>query len=299
MQDLHLKPIDDLARIIASRLEMLHMGGRLRDKEGNACNSTGTGIPLSTLDREELFLAARCGIIAAKWRKDDFLSQWRAASREARAALYRITKCPTFSTRRQAITGGERARERFEETLPEADISERARLDFNPPDQEEKSFDKLYKGARLALLEHWKSKMAFSPYPRAAYDFSASMETLSTLARDARDGNFTLPHGRGRDKKLQNKIERLAHCVQRGRHILELENAKPAPARREAPRASGKRRIVMIGGRASVKDPLTAFDWEATQAARDLAKNFPRIAEKITPRATRAEMESLAARFNA
>ena len=66
MQDLHLKPIDDLARIIASRLEMLHMGGRLRDKEGNACNSTGTGIPLSTIDREELFLAARCGIIAAK-----------------------------------------------------------------------------------------------------------------------------------------------------------------------------------------------------------------------------------------
>jgi len=125
----------------------------------------------------------------------------------------------------------------------------RARLDFNSPDEEEKSFDKLYKGARLALLEHWKSKMAFSPYPRAAYDFSASMETLSTLARDARDGNFTLPHGRGRDKKLQNKIERLAHCVQRGRHILEQEKAKPAPARQETPRASRKTRVVMIGGR--------------------------------------------------
>ncbi len=86
MQDMHLKYIYDLACIIVSRLEMLHMGGRLRDKEGNACNSTGTGIPLSTIDREELFLAARCGIIAAKWRKDDFLFQSRAASREAHAA---------------------------------------------------------------------------------------------------------------------------------------------------------------------------------------------------------------------
>jgi hypothetical protein len=307
MQDLKTKPIDDLARIIARRLETLHMGGRLRDKTGAPVNSTGTGIPLSTIDREEIFLAARCGVICAKHREDDFLAQWRAASREARAALYRITKCPTFSTRAAAITGGERARERFEETLPEAEISERARLDFNPPDREEKPFAVLYRGARSALLEHWRHKTAFAHYNRIAKDFRASMELLSKLARDSRDGRFVLAHGRGRNKAEQNRIERLHQCVLHGRRILEISKPRDRAPRREAigalaPRATGTAqaaKIIIIGGRASSRAPLTAFDWEATQAARDLAKNFPSIARKIAPRATRGEIESLAAHFHA
>lgn len=134
MQDIHLKPINDLTCIIASRLEMLHMGGRLRDKEGNACNSTGTGIPLSTIDREELFLAARCGIIAAKWRKDDFLSQWRAASREARAALYRELPIARHFPRAgkrspEASAQGSDSRKRFpRRTFPNARGSTSIRL---------------------------------------------------------------------------------------------------------------------------------------------------------------------------
>ena len=307
MQPLESKSLDDLARIIASRLEMLHMGGRLYDKEGKPMNATGTGIPLSKIDKEEIFLAARAGIIAGRHLEESFLEIWRRAAREARRALYRITKCPTFSSRARAITAGEKAREHFEETLEDelSAIAEEDRLDFSAPDEDQVSFAAQYRSARTALIEYWSHRLAFANYNRGKHDFRGMLATLSRLARDARDGRFTLPRGKHRDKKDINRLERLARAIVKGRVILGMETPAESPTRRAsigaiAPHSSGTaqaRATIVLKARGSARAPLTAFDWEGTTAAMTLHKRFPKIAEKIAPRATRADLESLAKRF--
>jgi hypothetical protein len=131
------------------------------------------------------------------------------------------------------------------------------------------------------------------------------LATLSRLARDARDGRFTLPRGKHRDKKDINRLERLARAIVKGRVILGMETPAESPTRRAsigaiAPHSSGTaqaRGTIVLKARGSARAPLTAFDWEGTTAAMTLHKRFPKIAEKIAPRATRADLESLAKRF--
>ena len=309
--------INKLARRIASRLEQLHVCGKAHDKTGNPVSIAQTvplksrklatpdnapksrALPLSPEDREELFLAARAGLIQAKRQAEEKGEQielrdaWRLAASQARAALYRLTKEPTFASRKRAETAGTKANARFLETCNPEELENPEPLAFDTDHEGNAvAFWKSYRASATALVEFWQAKIAgFHNYNRAMHDFTLQLRTLAKIARDSRDGTFTFPAEKTARNTEYKRLARIAENIQAGRALLNGKRDKVRRALIGAP-------IAQAQGIRQARELQDIPCNRAEIASRDtLCKAMLSCRLIDNARASRAQLENLVTAF--
>ncbi|MEA3209047.1 MAG: hypothetical protein QOE70_2104 [Chthoniobacter sp.] len=269
-----------------SKAQARETGKRVRVKA-----HAGTGNSLSEQDTRELYLAARAGIVEKLMQGDCPLSvAWISGARAARKCLYMATREQTFSSRERAITAHDKAREyafgesretdqmslaRWAQALSESDATPNAIV------------RKAYARARRALRVFYAGR---KNYPRKAFDYARDVETLRELARTIWQGGILRASVRERGKGEYERLRQFGERMQSAFQCLDASVSNASETREtRATRATPSARATMElpSGRAE-------------HCAYDLARGHNHHAEFLLgrKRATRAEVESLAAMFN-
>ena len=194
-------------------------------------SESGKVKPLSDNDLDEIFLAARAGLVQElenqrlKGEKS-LRDAWKIAASLARRELYLVTKEQTFASRTRAETYSAKAREfAWEHYADLADLQ-----GFSVADtllefvSEDTDFKALVKSAKQALARRYQAKSCYAPSKMLRSSTLQAIELLNSLVYLIESKEFTIPKRKSNEKKtaIQQALERLALKVREGK---DLESA--------------------------------------------------------------------------
>lgn len=209
--------VNRMSQSISDKLADFHFYGSVRkDRETGQVEiaHTGTGVALTSDDKTELFLSARCALVeyVNAGNALDF-SAWKHGANVARKSLYQIER----SAKQRA--GDVAEMEKQESEHPNSMQARYSDCLFAPNESRSISERRVvllgYLSAKRALARHWQSKQ----YPRARSDARRDFATLRSATRLLLNGGTYQSAKRENEAAYQRNLD-LARRVNSGRELL-------------------------------------------------------------------------------